>query len=106
MKPERGKSGGEDLADAVGKRERRMLEARKPERRGTLAWIGTIGIVGWTVTLPMLVGTALGRWIDSRGEGKYSFTIMLMIGGLLLGCAAAWTWVTRRTGMGGRRKGR
>ena len=84
------------FSELVGEEERRKIEARKPGSRGTLAWIGAIGLMGWTIALPMVLGIALGRWIDSRGSGPRLFTIMFMIGGLLIGCAMAWSWIWKR----------
>ena len=60
-----------------------------------LYWIGMMGIVGWSVTIPLLAGIFLGRWIDEKFPGQYSFTLMLMFAGLALGCWNAWYWVQK-----------
>jgi len=95
---------GEDgrFVEKVGGRERRLLGARDNSAGKGLGWIGTIGIIGWCVTIPMLAGIAAGRWLDSTLKGSYSFTIMLLVGGLFLGCAIAWTWARKRLELGGR----
>ena len=54
-----------------------------------------MGIVGWSVTLPLLAGIFLGRWIDRTWPSKYSFTLMLLFAGLAAGCWNAWYWVKR-----------
>jgi len=62
------------------------------------AWgIGVVqyGIIGWTVAVPILIGAALGYWIDSTGPGGIYWTILLMLAGLALGVAAAWLWMRR-----------
>ena len=88
------------FAEEVGRKERRLLEARGTGPGKNLSWIGTLGVVGWCVTVPMLAGIALGRWLDSTFKGSHSFTIMLLVGGLFLGCAIAWSWVKKRLELG------
>ena len=61
----------------------------------TIYWIGVMGIVGWSVTLPLVAGIFLGKWIDEIFPGRYSFTLMLMFSGLVLGCWNAWYWVKK-----------
>lgn len=81
----------------VGEKEERLLKAKK-EKNSALHWFGVMGIVGWSVTLPMVGGVFLGRWIDSTWPGKYSFTVMLLFAGLVLGCWNAWFWVKKASG--------
>jgi ATP synthase protein I len=50
--------------------------------------------VGWSVVIPTLLGVAAGVWIDGRWPGRFSWTLMLLLGGLLLGCWNAWYWVS------------
>jgi ATP synthase protein I len=46
--------------------------------------------VGWSVTLPTLLGIALGVVIDRRWPGRFSWTLTLLFLGLVFGCANAW----------------
>jgi ATP synthase protein I len=39
---------------------------------------------------------ALGIWIDARWPSSISWTLVLLIGGLLLGCVNAWLWIARQ----------
>lgn len=79
------------LAREVGSQARRKLRAR----RGEPVWfgLGMIGLVGWSVAAPTLLGAALGLWLDARGPGAHSWTLALLVAGLVLGCANAWRWV-------------
>ncbi len=52
--------------------------------------IAILGVVGWSVALPMLVGVAAGWWIDHHRPSRFSWTLMLLFGGLAAGCANAW----------------
>jgi ATP synthase protein I len=56
-----------------------------------------MGLVGWSVAVPCLIGTALGIWIDAHHVSHYSWTLMLLVLGLLLGCYNAWYWVSRES---------
>jgi ATP synthase protein I len=53
-----------------------------------------LGIVGWSIGTPTLLGVFLGRWLDKRHPGGRSWTLTLLFAGLCLGCAAAWHWIT------------
>ncbi|HVC92147.1 MAG TPA: AtpZ/AtpI family protein, partial [Pirellulales bacterium] len=55
--------------------------------------LGMSGLIGWSVTVPTLIGTALGIWIDHRYPSRFSWTLMLLFMGLILGCLNAWHWV-------------
>jgi ATP synthase protein I len=86
---------GGDLPETIGVKEKRKLRGRR--FGDTSVWIGfsMMGVVGWAVALPTLLGAALGIWLDGRFHGKYSWTLMLLVTGLLLGCYNAWYWVAR-----------
>ena len=83
------------LADTVRRKEARKARARRQGKRGLAFGLGMFGLVGWSVTLPTLLGIALGVWIDGRTTSPYSWTLMLMLGGLIVGCFNAWYWLRR-----------
>lgn len=73
-------------------------KARRRGRRGPDAWwfsLGTAGLVGWSVALPTLFGAGLGIWLDQRHPGRFSWTLMLLTLGVLVGSLTAWQWVRR-----------
>jgi len=47
-------------------------------------------LVGWSVVLPTLMGAALGIWLDRHWPSRFSWTLVLLISGLLVGCANVW----------------
>ena len=53
-----------------------------------------MGMIGWSVAIPTLLGAALGGWIDRTHPGTRSWTLALLVGGLAIGCWNAWRWVT------------
>src|ERR1700677_2752027 len=72
----------------------RKIEARR-STHGVWFGLGMMGLIGWSVALPTLVGAALGRWLDERNPGRHSWTLALLVGGLVIGCLNAWHWVAK-----------
>jgi ATP synthase protein I len=54
-----------------------------------------LGLIGWSVCVPSLLGAWLGRWLDGRHPGAHAWTLALLVGGLCVGCANAAHWVSR-----------
>jgi ATP synthase protein I len=81
--------------EAVEARRRRRLRARAEGDRSVWKGLGVFGMVGWAVSLPTLLGIAVGLWIDRRFPGSYSWTLTLLCLGVALGCWNAWTWIQR-----------
>jgi ATP synthase protein I len=88
----------EKFESEVEKKEARMIRGRR--EKGETVWfgLGMFGVVGWSVAIPTLIGVAVGLWIDSTWPSRYSWTLMLLICGVILGCVNAWYWV-RRSGV-------
>jgi len=86
-----------DLERKISTKEKRKLQARQDEHRTVWFGLGTFGLVGWSVTIPALFGIALGIWIDTRLPSRFSWTLMLMVLGVALGCLNAWHWVVRES---------
>jgi ATP synthase protein I len=55
-----------------------------------------MGLIGWSVTVPTLLGAALGLWLDRQHSGTYSWTLALLVAGLAIGCLNAWHWVAKQ----------
>ena len=56
-----------------------------------------MGLIGWSVVVPTLLGAALGLWLDMRYPGTHSWTLALLVAGLVIGCLNAWHWVAKET---------
>jgi ATP synthase protein I len=80
---------------AVGAKAARKIKARRNSSQGVWFGLGMMGLVGWSVVVPTLLGAALGIWIDNRYPGHYSWTLMLLVIGLVIGCLNAWHWVSK-----------
>jgi ATP synthase protein I len=73
-----------------GERHRRWLREGEPSVAHRLA---QIGVLGWIIVTPMLLGVFAGRWLDTRlGSGLFWTGPLLMLG-LGLGGWSAWRWV-------------
>jgi ATP synthase protein I len=83
------------FARKVGQKEERKIKAR--QERGKAIWfgLGTMGMIGWSVAIPTLIGVAFGAWLDFRYPGHISWTLTFLSIGLAIGCANAWYWVRR-----------
>ncbi len=81
------------LAERVGAKAARKLQARRHATPGVWFGLGMMGLIGWSVVVPTLLGAALGRWLDTQYPGGRSWTLALLVAGLTIGCANAWHWV-------------
>jgi ATP synthase protein I len=89
--------GDEDSAFArqVAAKAARKLKARREGNRTVWFGLGMIGVIGWSLAAPTLLGAMLGHWWDRRHPGVHSWTLVLMLAGLAVGCVNAWHWVSR-----------
>lgn len=85
----------EEFARQVGEKARRKLHARRNPAHGVWFGLGMMGIIGWSVSVPALLGAGLGIWLDSRRGDARSWTLALLVAGLCIGCMNAWFWVSR-----------
>lgn len=83
-----------EMEKAIASKEERRIIARREKDHGLLLGLSIFGIVGWSVVIPTLAGIAMGIWIDGRWPGRFSWTLMLLFGGLICGCLNAWYWVS------------
>lgn len=85
----------ERFGEEVGRKAERKLRAKQEKERAAWFWLGMFGLVGWSVALPTLIGVALGMWLDRSWPGSPSWTLNLLIVGVIVGCLNAWYWVRR-----------
>ena len=83
------------FAGEVGRKAARKLKARHNSKPGVWFGLGMMGLIGWSVTVPTLLGAALGIWLDQHHPGKHAWTLALLMAGLMLGCWNAWHWVAK-----------
>ena len=66
------------LASKVAGQAKRKLKARRDGTPGVWSGLGMMGLVGWSVVVPTLLGAALGLWLDHRHADTNSWTLALM----------------------------
>ncbi len=96
------------MSDAGDREEKdRMTAAVRQERERQREWqhegepsmaqyVGQIGVLGWIIVAPTLIGLFIGRWLDHRfGTGIFWSAPLLGIG-LIVGCWSAWKWMHKQ----------
>lgn len=92
-------TGGTELSHQVDVKAASQTRAQRQDTRSFWFGLGKMGLVGWAVAMPVLVGAGMGLWLDAGYPASHSWMLLLMPIGLALGCFNAWRWVSR-----GRRK--
>lgn len=83
------------LTERLGEAEERMVRARRRGRKSTWFGLGAFGLIGWSVAVPTLAGLALGVWLDAHYPVRFSWTLTLLVTGIVVGCLNAWYWLSR-----------
>ena len=85
----------ESFSREVAAKAARKLKARRNSTQGVWFGLGMMGLVGWSVVVPTLLGAAFGIWLDKRSPGQLSWTLTFLVIGLAIGCLNAWHWVSK-----------
>jgi ATP synthase protein I len=93
--PDKSMEAGSTLAGQIGAKAARKLKARR-STQGVWFGLGMMGLIGWSVVVPTLVGAALGIWLDKHHPGEHPWTLALLVAGLAIGCLNAWYWVAQQ----------
>ncbi|MFU8794856.1 MAG: AtpZ/AtpI family protein [Dethiobacteria bacterium] len=86
-----------NLPGTVGRKASRRLKARRNRDRGVWFGLGLFGMVGWTIAITTLIGVVIGVWIDRTWPSSYSWTLMMLFIGLIIGCINAWYWINKES---------
>ena len=73
-----------------GERRRKSLREGEPSVARRLA---QIGVLGWIIVTPMLIGVFVGRWLDRVFHSGIFWSAPLLMLGLALGGWSAWKWM-------------
>ena len=77
---------------------RRMKSARDHPSASPLRGIGTFGMIGWSIAVPTVGGAFLGLWLDRVAPQGFSWTIALILGGVVTGAFIAAVGVNKEGG--------
>jgi ATP synthase protein I len=96
IRPDKNLDMGQDAllrgARLEGARDRRWRGENAPPVARRLA---QIGVLGWMIVIPMLVGVFAGRWLDNRFHTGVFYTAPLLLLGAVTGCWWAWRWMQK-----------
>ncbi len=82
------------FSEEVAKKEKRKLKALH-KKNSVWFGLGMIGMIGWSIVVPSLLGAAIGIWLDRTHPQPFSWTLSLLIAGVLTGSIIAWYWVDK-----------
>ncbi len=80
----------EKLSGAVKTRQERRERWQREGERSIGQNLAMIGVLGWTIVLPTLLGLFAGRWLDRQFHMGIFWTLGLLVVGLTIGCMLAW----------------
>jgi len=87
-------------ADALAKVARHAVErdahGREVPEPSLGARLGQIGVLGWTIIIPMLLALFAGRWLDRTLQTNVFFSGSLLMLGAAIGFWSAWRWMHMR----------
>jgi ATP synthase protein I len=91
------KDTGEDgMTAAIRQQRERRREWMREGEPSMAQYVGQIGVLGWIIVAPTLIGLFIGRWLDHKfGTGIFWSAPLLGIG-LILGCWSAWKWMHKQ----------
>ncbi|SFA69058.1 ATP synthase protein I [Poseidonocella pacifica] len=82
-------------AEDIARHAARMKSARDHPGPSPLRGIGTFGMIGWSIAVPTVGGAFLGLWLDRVAPQVFSWTIALILGGVVIGAFIAAAWVNK-----------
>jgi ATP synthase protein I len=94
-KVDKNSGAGGEFGGTIASQSKRKLFAQSHSTPVVWSGFGMMGLIGWSIVVPTLLGVILGQWIDSRSNGEHSWTLMLMVAGLSIGCFNAVQFVAR-----------
>ncbi len=94
VEPERGIS--DSMADAVRKRQERRKEWVNEGEPSMARFVGQIGVLGWIIVTPTLIGLFVGRWLDHKFGTGIFWSAPLLLLGVVVGYWSAWRWMHKQ----------
>ena len=83
------------LVKGVRLRNERSMRGRPDGETSVTRRLAQIGVLGWIIVTPMLIGVFAGRWLDRTFNSGLFCTAPLLMLGAVLGCWSAWKWMQR-----------
>jgi ATP synthase protein I len=84
------------MAAAARQQRERQREWMREGEPSMAQYVGQIGVLGWIIVAPTLIGLFIGRWLDHRFDTGIFWSAPLLGIGLILGCWSAWKWMQKQ----------
>ncbi len=84
------------MADAVREQRKRRQRWLKDGEPSVARFVGQIGVLGWIIVVPTLIGLFLGRWLDHQFATGIFWSAPLLLLGVVIGYWSAWRWMHRQ----------
>lgn len=84
----------EKFKKILAQKEKAKIIAKQKKNTMWLS-LGMIGLVGWSIVIPTFIGIAIGIVVDKKFPSQFSWTLMFLFLGLIIGCINAWYWVAK-----------
>jgi ATP synthase protein I len=86
------------LAVAARRAATRDEEGRRVGEPSLGSRLAQIGVLGWAIVVPALIGAFAGRWLDRRFATGIFFSAPAIMLGAAIGFHTAWKWMHRSRG--------
>lgn len=80
--------------EVMRRRAERLQQSRSKKAASPLMGLSAFGVIGWSIAIPCVLGAFLGHWLNQVAPQAFSWTIALMLGGLVLGIGFAWNYIS------------
>jgi len=78
----------------IAEKEKRKIKSLR-HKNNVWFGLGMMGMIGWSVVVPAVAGALCGVWLDKKHPQTFSWTLTLLIAGLVTGSVIAWHWVDK-----------
>ena len=92
----RGQASPDGMADAVRTRQERQIHWLREGQPSMARYVGQIGILGWIIVAPTLLGLFIGRWLDRMFASGIFWSATLLMLGVTIGFWSGWRWMHRQ----------
>lgn len=84
------------MTEAVRQQRERELRWQAEGRFAVVRFVGQIGILGWIIVAPILIGVFVGRWLDHKSGTGIFWSAPLLFLGAVVGFWSAWKWMHKQ----------
>jgi len=90
---ERERTLSDGMAGAARKQQERRKHWRTEGEPSVMRFVGQIGVLGWIIVAPTLIGLFAGRWLDHTLHTGIFWSAALLVLGVALGFWSGWRWM-------------